>query len=232
MGFTLIELLVVIAIIGVLIALLLPAVQQAREAARRTQCNNNLKQIGLALHNYHDAYNVFPPGKKQSYQRGGDIMSAFVYLLPHVDAQTVYDRINFNRFYGSSFNTTALNSPVATYVCPSDVTKNLLPYGPTIFYFPNSQGSYGLSLGSIPCGYYGNDPGPTGAYTDFWGAFIHYNCDGAFQAYGKPRKGKDITEACPKRSLSARRRGSSACRSSSSSTGCISGPSLACRIGS
>ncbi|MEQ9407596.1 MAG: DUF1559 domain-containing protein [Fuerstiella sp.] len=93
-AFTLIELLVVIAIIAILIALLLPAVQQAREAARRTQCRNNLKQLGLALHNYHDVYNMLPPGQMhdggvQAYVR----FSGHFSLLPYIDQAPLYNQI-------------------------------------------------------------------------------------------------------------------------------------------
>jgi prepilin-type N-terminal cleavage/methylation domain-containing protein/prepilin-type processing-associated H-X9-DG protein len=94
-GFTLIELLVVIAIIAVLIALLLPAVQQAREAARRTQCKNNMKQIGLALHNYHDVFNIFPFGRGSDWQwdAGGHMTLSMV--LPYIDQTNVYNKFNF-----------------------------------------------------------------------------------------------------------------------------------------
>src|SRR5262245_3008809 len=88
-GFTLIELLVVIAIIAILIALLLPAVQQAREAARRTQCKNHLKQIGLAAHNYHDAFLVFPLGN------GAALFGWKVFTLPYLEQNALYNAINF-----------------------------------------------------------------------------------------------------------------------------------------
>jgi prepilin-type N-terminal cleavage/methylation domain-containing protein len=94
-GFTLIELLVVIAIIAILIALLLPAVQQAREAARRTQCRNNLKQLGLAFHNYHDSANAFPPGYFLA-PPDPNTKSGYVHLLPYLDQAPLFNQINMN----------------------------------------------------------------------------------------------------------------------------------------
>jgi len=114
-GFTLIELLVVIAIIAVLIALLLPAVQQAREAARRSECKNNLKQLGLAFHNYHDTYNQFPPGCIDHGAAAAWSWAAF--LLPSMDQQPLYNTLNVG---GNSAVTVAYNSPIKGFRCPSD----------------------------------------------------------------------------------------------------------------
>src|SRR6218665_2548422 len=94
-GFTLIELLVVIAIIAVLVAILLPAVQQAREAARRSQCQNNLKQIGIALHSYHETYGMFPPGNVAS-SVGGWGPSWYMFILPYIDAANTFNQLNFS----------------------------------------------------------------------------------------------------------------------------------------
>jgi prepilin-type N-terminal cleavage/methylation domain-containing protein len=121
-GFTLIELLVVIAIIAILIGLLLPAVQQAREAARRTQCRNNLKQLGLALHNYHDAFTVFPPTFCPGPADGGE-WSLQARILPYVDQGNLFNSIDFSRDYNQTstqfpFGVKALRVP--TLLCPTD----------------------------------------------------------------------------------------------------------------
>jgi prepilin-type N-terminal cleavage/methylation domain-containing protein/prepilin-type processing-associated H-X9-DG protein len=112
-GFTLIELLVVIAIIAILIAMLLPAVQQAREAARRSQCKNNLKQIGLALHNYMDTNKLFPPSNVNN-------ISIHARLLPFMDLKPVYQTVDFNNAYSHVNNTTARMTQLPALVCPSD----------------------------------------------------------------------------------------------------------------
>ncbi len=126
-AFTLIELLVVIAIIAILIALLLPAVQQAREAARRTQCKNNLKQLGLALHNYHDNYNRFPAlrmGPNDGAGRQGD-QTGLIYLLPFMDQANIYSQIPQNGTVPVVWNTTFQpwrNTPGSVVICPSSPT--------------------------------------------------------------------------------------------------------------
>lgn len=137
-GFTLIELLVVIAIIGVLIALLLPAVQSAREAARRAQCTNNMKQLGLAIHNYHDIHNNLPPGRIWAPNRPAGCgynffqcqdTSWFVLMLPQFEQQALANAFNYDLGVGGPLaplplgyfaNTTVTGNKIGLFQCPSD----------------------------------------------------------------------------------------------------------------
>jgi len=122
-GFTLVELLVVIAIIGILIALLLPAVQAARAAARRMQCSNHLKQIGLAIHNYMSTHReYFPPGSPDYAAHG-----LFTYLLPYLEQGAIYEDIDLAGVPSSSPHR---NTMIATYACPSYTGPNPAPYTP------------------------------------------------------------------------------------------------------
>ena len=151
-GFTLIELLVVIAIMAILVALLLPAVQQAREAARRSACKNNLKQIGLALHNYHGTNSTFPPfliNRAGNPSRIADVDKGanwLVFLLPYVERKPLYDRWNFdipaNQNPGRS-------AELTVYKCPTDPfsTGNFCSYAGGGW----ARGNYGMNVG--PCSF-------------------------------------------------------------------------------
>ena len=159
-GFTLIELLVVIAIIAILIALLLPAVQQAREAARRTQCKNNLKQLGIALHNYHDTHGVFVSngvaGTTENaggrYRQAWLSWSGLSMLLPYIDQAPIYNLIDFNYRWdrdvaGTVNNTQGARTKIVPFMCPSDpgstanYTSNMAPTSYTISTGPGSHWS-------------------------------------------------------------------------------------------
>ena len=190
-AFTLIELLVVIAIIAVLIALLLPAVQAAREAARRSQCTNNLKQLGLGVHNYHTTHDTFPPGAVNGPRTGpGDIYtdwsqwSAQAMLLPFVEQSPLYSAANFSWSYNpfgdpcGAVNSTVANTVIKSFLCPSDPYAgqsgntpgaNNAPYGSNNSYY----GSFGTTSDNMNT----NNPGakqlsPTGST----GLFTYYQC--------------------------------------------------------
>ena len=155
-GFTLIELLVVIAIIAVLIALLLPAVQSAREAARRTQCVNNFKQMGLALHNYHDSQGGFPIGRMgigYGYATNDNRRTWFFSVLPFIEQGNAFNAINFSLPFYNRPNTTIIRTPMAAFQCPSQSPSIQEPDTP----YPRAKGSMAANWGNT--GFYQNEGG-------------------------------------------------------------------------
>ncbi|MCA8986554.1 MAG: DUF1559 domain-containing protein [Planctomycetaceae bacterium] len=148
-GFTLIELLVVIAIIAILVALLLPAVQQAREAARRSSCKNNLKQLGLAIHNYHDVFSTMPYGGRFSPENWGS--SFYLSLLPYVEEAAAFDQVNFNNWPGWATNFPVYNGLIVeTYKCPSSPLPKWRERDNVKLLIPDYVGIAGATVGANP----------------------------------------------------------------------------------
>ena len=153
-AFTLIELLVVIAIIAILIALLMPAVQQARAAARRVECRNNLHQMGIALHSYYDAHQVIPSGitgNRTPLRRQHH--TAFTMLLPYLDKQPLYQTMNMELGWNETVNFTAIRQTVDVFYCPSNRMKGGPDANMTWFGLPPKLGGtdYLLNYGANSC---------------------------------------------------------------------------------
>lgn len=167
-AFTLVELLVVIAIIGALVALLLPAVQAAREAARRASCSNNLKQIGLAIHHYHDAHRVFPPGSTSDVEQGGwisnpqnrHIHSWRSLILPYIEMTPLGDSIDYSVSSMHANNLPAASQIVPVYRCPSYVGPDFSKDPHYTRFSPNYAVANYVAIGASDVGHiYGQNSG-------------------------------------------------------------------------
>ncbi len=177
-GFTLVELLVVIAIIGILIALLLPAVQAAREAGRRTQCGNNLHQIGIAIHLYADVNNVLPPGGVTQGNCCGTKSGGTwtVYILPYLENNPLQDRYDFIQFNEDNVNKFVREQFMPVYTCPSDVNTTALDRpesgpGRGLLYAP---GSYRVVSGKTDrCGWWDNNQAVDAGVPRNWRGALH-----------------------------------------------------------